>query len=428
MSDSHLPIHNDFSDSPHSEFTASPDSLNEKAITSRHRYGWHSTVLGLLAVSLVSYILFFPLAQYLFQDLHSQQDTLKMELMPLWDSVRLRAMQSLSGLWFFVLGGCIGSFLNVVAYRLPRGESIISKPSSCPGCDTAIKLRDNIPVVGWLALGGRCRSCGVEINIRYPVVETMAGIVFFLFFVFQLATGSANVPGVVTPVRSGVVWIVFDPQWNHISLYLYHCLLVSIILAWALIDFDTQRLRGRVQAVAFAVILVPIVCSPDLLPAAWESFPTQAGVPQWLMAIGLSLLGGCVGLTLGWVCQRMLRDSMHAPSILAWIGMGLGWHAAVAVLLVTLFIRVITWLPLRILGISFLPLTFYLFLGFVVHHIFWQWSIESFSPYWPGTQATLLGWFVVLLAGVGLLTANFWATTANANLGTSQNALHVAGG
>src|SRR5436309_11952219 len=75
-----------------------------------------------------------------------------------------------------VLGAVVGSFLNVVAYRLPRSESLIHPPSRCPGCDTAIKPYDNIPVLGWLLLRGRCRQCGIHISARYPVVEAICAV------------------------------------------------------------------------------------------------------------------------------------------------------------------------------------------------------------------------------------------------------------
>ena len=70
-----------------------------------------------------------------------------------------------------VFGATVGSFLNVVAYRLPRRESLVRPGSRCPGCATAIKPYDNLPVVGWLLLRGRCRTCAMSISPRYPLVE-----------------------------------------------------------------------------------------------------------------------------------------------------------------------------------------------------------------------------------------------------------------
>src|SRR5687767_15991033 len=70
-----------------------------------------------------------------------------------------------------LLGAIVGSFLNVVAYRLPRGESLATPGSRCPSCETPIKPWDNVPVLSWLVLRGRCRACGARISPRYPLVE-----------------------------------------------------------------------------------------------------------------------------------------------------------------------------------------------------------------------------------------------------------------
>src|SRR5919108_2494207 len=75
-----------------------------------------------------------------------------------------------------VLGAILGSFLNVVAYRLPRGESLSRPRSRCPRCETPIKPYDNVPVLSWLALRGRCRSCRGAIPWRYPLVEAVTGL------------------------------------------------------------------------------------------------------------------------------------------------------------------------------------------------------------------------------------------------------------
>lgn len=78
----------------------------------------------------------------------------------------------------FVGGACIGSFINVVAYRLPRGESLVRPRSRCPHCGTQIATRDNVPLLSWLWLRGRCRRCGAEISPRYPLVELTTAIAF----------------------------------------------------------------------------------------------------------------------------------------------------------------------------------------------------------------------------------------------------------
>src|SRR5215208_7042746 len=76
------------------------------------------------------------------------------------------------------LGLLIGSFLNVVAHRLPRGESLLWPASHCPGCDQPIKPYDNVPVLSWLLLRGKCRSCGERISPRYPATELLTALAF----------------------------------------------------------------------------------------------------------------------------------------------------------------------------------------------------------------------------------------------------------
>lgn len=77
-----------------------------------------------------------------------------------------------------VYGLVIGSFLNVVIWRVPRRESIVAPGSHCPGCDAPITARDNVPIVSWLALRGRCRHCGEPISIRYPFIELLTAVLF----------------------------------------------------------------------------------------------------------------------------------------------------------------------------------------------------------------------------------------------------------
>lgn len=78
----------------------------------------------------------------------------------------------------FVAGAVLGSFITVVAHRLPRGEPFVAGRSRCPGCGAQIAARDNIPIVSWLALRGRCRSCGEPISARYPLTELATGLLF----------------------------------------------------------------------------------------------------------------------------------------------------------------------------------------------------------------------------------------------------------
>ena len=124
-------------------------------------------------------------------------------------------------LMVFVLGASIGSFLNVVIYRIPAGLSLLNPPSRCPKCLHRLKAHDNVPVFGWLWLRGKCRYCKTAIAPRYPIVEAITG----LLFVFTLVH-------------------VSDPHWftaNPVQVVGYWVLL-SWLLALSLIDIDTMTL------------------------------------------------------------------------------------------------------------------------------------------------------------------------------------------
>jgi leader peptidase (prepilin peptidase) / N-methyltransferase len=92
-------------------------------------------------------------------------------------------------IFFFALGACVGSFLNVVVWRLPRGESLITPPSRCPVCQHPLAIYDNIPVFGWLGLRGRCRYCHTPISAEYPTVEFITGALFVLYYVLYFVIG-----------------------------------------------------------------------------------------------------------------------------------------------------------------------------------------------------------------------------------------------
>src|SRR3954469_11482975 len=112
----------------------------------------------------------------------------------------------------FLLGACIGSFLNVVVWRLPRGESLVTPPSRCPICEHRLAWYDNIPVFGWLALRGRCRYCHTEISAQYPTVEFITGALFVLYYVLYFMGAEL-----------GPCWVMqhtdaFGQTWDHVYL------------------------------------------------------------------------------------------------------------------------------------------------------------------------------------------------------------------
>jgi leader peptidase (prepilin peptidase)/N-methyltransferase len=138
-------------------------------------------------------------------------------------------MTVLLALFCGALGLMIGSFLNVVIWRVPRGESVVRPRSHCPGCQAGIRPRDEVPVISWLLLRGRCRDCGEPISARYPLVELLTGLLFA-----GIALRFAD-----TPAR--------------LPAYLY---LAAIGVALALIDLDVRRLPDALTLPSYVVGLV----------------------------------------------------------------------------------------------------------------------------------------------------------------------------
>ena len=185
-----------------------------------------------------------------------------------------------------LFGLLIGSFINVVIWRVPRQESIVRPPSHCPGCDGEIAPYDNVPVVSWLVLRGRCRRCGIRISARYPLVElACAGL------------------WVAMALRFGATW--------ELPAYL---VLVSGLLALSLIDFDTFLLPDRIVyplsatlVVLFGLAAILDDAGSDLVRAllgglaAFAFFLTVHLIAPRGMGFGDVKLSFSLGLALGWL-------------------------------------------------------------------------------------------------------------------------------
>jgi leader peptidase (prepilin peptidase) / N-methyltransferase len=185
-----------------------------------------------------------------------------------------------------VLGLAVGSFLNVVVWRVPRGESVISPPSHCPVCEHPVRPRDNVPVLSWLLLKGRCRDCGNPISVRYPLVELGTSAVF-----------------VVSTIRIG-----FSAE---LPAYLY---LGAIGVALALLDIDVKRLPNVIVLPSYIVSAVLLAAAAlveqewaDLLRAGlgmaalYAFYFVLALVYPRGMGFGDVKLAGVLGGYLGWL-------------------------------------------------------------------------------------------------------------------------------
>jgi len=310
--------------------------------------------------------------------------------------------------WFWALGSTIGSFLNVVIYRLPLGLNLSHPPSRCPDCETPIAFRDNIPVIGWLKLGGRCRNCRTPISSRYPLVEGTVGLVFVILMLTELHTGGANLPIREIGHTSGLNWMTGRLQPDLFGIYTLHCILMCTLIAATLIVFDGERLPVK--------LFMPIVLLGLVLPTIWPALhpvPLCSPPPGWLQSVSwnhelsftsarnqiaiwlgfnlislaMSLVGYLCGTAFGclWFLSCRIPNRFvcaGAISLLGVIGLILGWQAVlsvavIAVLIVVLFAVI---LGSRLAGLKQIPLAGWITFAVLIQIVFWK-PIYQFFPW-----------------------------------------------
>jgi leader peptidase (prepilin peptidase)/N-methyltransferase len=178
-----------------------------------------------------------------------------------------------------VLGLLVGSFLNVVVHRLPRGESLLHPRSRCAGCETPIAPYDNVPVVSWLLLRGRCRHCGAPISVRYPAIEALTAVVFAA--VAAIAGVDAELWLELPFAALMIAVAAIDLEHHIVPNRLLAPAAVWAIGAWAVVDLDFLPEALGAGAGAFAFLLLAALAYP-------------AG-----MGMGDVKLAGVMGLYLG---------------------------------------------------------------------------------------------------------------------------------
>jgi leader peptidase (prepilin peptidase)/N-methyltransferase len=206
-----------------------------------------------------------------------------------------RGMPAAFAVWVFALGAVVGSFLNVVIARVPKRQSIISPGSRCPRCGNAIAWYDNIPIVSWILLRGRCRKCGLPISTRYPLVELLTGVLAVAVFKSE------------------------GPTWTAVGLFAF----VAALVALAYIDLDTWLLPHQITWPLLAAGLASPLWDPEL---TWQA----------------SLIGATAGFALfaaiALIGEKLLkRETMGWGDVwlLAAIGAWLGWPALLPVVLLS---------------------------------------------------------------------------------------------
>ena len=166
-------------------------------------------------------------------------------------------------LWLFAVGGAVGSFLNVVVYRLPRGMSLMQPGSHCPACKRPIRPRDNIPILGWFLLRGRCRDCKAKIALRYPLVEAITAATCLTVWLVEGFSLGRDLPQGPITSSDGSPSLLLSLLFMRAS---YHLVLLCTLLAAGLIEYDGHRLPLRLMLPALVVGVVAPLAWPQIRP------------------------------------------------------------------------------------------------------------------------------------------------------------------
>ncbi|ADB15734.1 conserved hypothetical protein [Pirellula staleyi DSM 6068] len=314
----------------------------------------------------------------------------QIELETIWVTVTVMQLiwQTLIVLWVTSVGACVGSFLNVVIYRLPLGMNLSTPPSSCPRCHHKIRRRHNIPVLGWIMLGGKCFDCKLPISVRYPIVEAMTGGMFAWLSIAWVCFGWDYSPRWWLPSPNTLIVRDVITPFDDVTFWAF--LVVPLILAATLhaaawIDYDGQRQPWKLGILAgFAGLLLPMLWPslrrvpgiyylvsqfPETLGnsrGVWEARTAEISASSILMGGVDGLLGALAGYLLAWKIDALWMSAALGQQGLArevqnyalrrrgltllmpLVGLALGWQrvllAALAVVIVETLVSGYAWL------------------------------------------------------------------------------------
>jgi leader peptidase (prepilin peptidase)/N-methyltransferase len=213
---------------------------------------------------------------------------------------------------------------------MPEGKSIVHPGSYCPRCQHPVRGYDNIPVLSWLILRGRCRDCRAPISPRYPLVEATGALLFLVIAVCEVTLRATNLPGHAGPAATFDTWAIAA----------YHLSLLCALLCVALIAYDRKRVPWRLTAVILGVGLVAAAVLPLLQPVSLTGkLSGQAGMGR-MEGLATGLAGGATGLLFGaaaWPAALTRRGRRSDARVSASLhgavltGTFLGWQAVVGI-------------------------------------------------------------------------------------------------
>lgn len=232
-------------------------------------------------------------------------------------------------------GATLGSFINVVVHRVPRGRSVVGGASRCPACGAPILPRDNIPVLGWLLLRGRCRACAAAISSRYPLVEAACGGIAAAVAAVEVLGGGRSLPWLGTNGWPGVDRLLMHGDFRLLASWALHTGVLLTIVAWSLLG-TSHRVSTVSACVAILIVVAAVVAGPAIGPpgirldgARWPDEPRAAAGAA-----------AAVGILVGWWAGG-IAGGLNDRCSLALLGAAVGWQTVTIVAVVTIAVRIV---------------------------------------------------------------------------------------
>lgn len=309
-------LNSENSDNLSSLDNSEPASTEIVSASSTHKFSW-KWIGVVLVVGLVLYMVIAPAISMAIDHFTPKRSTRELTDMSFLEHLRLQSVSGIVMLLFLATGASIGSFLNVVIYRLPRRRTLLWPASACPNCGYKIKGTDNLPILAWIGLRGRCRQCHVSISSRYPIIEAIVAAVFVVFFYVLLLSGGQNLPVRDPNIYRGIVWIILYTKWDLVTMYFFHMSIFAILLAWAMINWDRFRvpLISAIGCIVLTVVLVTLF--PHLNPIVPRQTSIASFIPTGLwVAISGTAIGGIAGMLMQYLFTSGIAmiPISHAPT------------------------------------------------------------------------------------------------------------------
>jgi len=331
---------------------------------------------------LVTLLLVVPSAMTLILRLDYEPSLPVRRWLMFFDQARFPAIRVFCHVWVFFLGGCFASFLNVVAWRVPRGKSILGS-SQCPQCSVKLTFpRANLPVLGWLRNGGRCGKCEVPIPVRYLIAELVLGFAFLILFVFQTTSGGVTIPFRTPDLDLGIHHNLLSPGTDLLLTLGFHLTILSLIFTLAIAA--TENFSAPISLVVAGIIATigfqsasAAIGIVDFQFGNWEAgiasgrFLKMAESPtEFLTAAALGIAASAVCFLA--ICFSDHRSRFGAFGSLLLIGIAFGWQAVLSITVITCVL-----LPLVRFNVTGI-----IFIATLIHLCLWQ--MQTLCEWWPG--------------------------------------------